>query len=96
MDTSLHAGVLAALTVVGGIDNRPRIGGVVLSDSIEGPATVCKFLLPNKVLVQCHESSNVKKISVGHCRTGPKVPFAMERLPVTEAILDTWANLLCK
>lgn len=98
MDTSLslHTGVLAALSLVGSVDSRPRLGGVVTTEAFEGPGTVCRLTAGGKLVVQAHYSGFQKKLSVANCHPGPRTPFALERLPVTESSLDTWANLLCE
>lgn len=98
MDTSLslHSAVLAALSLIGGVDSRPRLGGLVTIESINGPGTICRLTAGGKLVVQMHESSLQKKISVANCQPSPRAAFALERLPITESSLDTWANLLGK
>lgn len=93
---NLHSGVLAALSLVGGIDSRPRVGGCVTSDLFESPGTVCRISHHGKLVVQLNDSSAVKKISLSHCKPYPDIQFNLDGIPVTENVLDTWANLLGK
>lgn len=98
MESSLnvHSGVLAALSFIGGIDSRPRIGGTIISNSIESSATVCRISQSGKLVVQLSVSPDLKKLPLGSCKPIPDLLFNLDKMPVTESILDTWANLLCK
>jgi E3 ubiquitin-protein ligase HERC2 len=55
--------VMATLSVVGGLDRRPRIGGFIEVDGQIG--TICKFTQHSKLNVQLHESGARRKISFG-------------------------------
>ncbi|XP_017887257.1 E3 ubiquitin-protein ligase HERC2 [Ceratina calcarata] len=86
--------VMAALIVVGGLDDRPRIGGTV---EIDGQlATTCRFTKHSKVLVHVHESNNDearKKVSFFEMkRVGEK--FRLDRMPIPDCFVPVWANLL--
>lgn len=55
--------VMATLSVVGGLDTRPRIGGLV---EVEGQlGTVCKFTQHSKLQVQMLESGSRRKVPFG-------------------------------
>lgn len=98
METSinLHSGVLGALSMVGGVDGRPRIGGFVVSDLNEAKGTVCRISRKGKLVVEFEELSTVKKLSLPHCRPFVPVAFNLDGIPLTDTVLDTWANLLCE
>ncbi|XP_053987984.1 E3 ubiquitin-protein ligase HERC2 isoform X2 [Hylaeus volcanicus] len=83
--------VMAALIVVGGLDDRPRIGGLVDVDGQVG--TICKFTKHSKILVQMHDSDARKIVpffAVKHL--GER--FRLDRMPMPDSFLSTWANLL--
>ncbi|XP_043254504.1 probable E3 ubiquitin-protein ligase HERC2 isoform X2 [Colletes gigas] len=83
--------VMAALLVVGGLDDRPRIGGLVDVDGQIG--TICKFTKHSKIVVQMHDGDTRKMVpffAVKHL--GDK--FRLDRMPTPDSFLSTWANLL--
>ncbi|KAG8235153.1 hypothetical protein J437_LFUL015193, partial [Ladona fulva] len=61
----LQASVVAALSVVGGIDSRPRIGGTVIVDQVE-EGTVGRINRRGKLCVQLHreDATVIRRISV--------------------------------
>ena len=70
--------VLATLSVVGGLDNRPRIGGVL---DVEGQTcTICKFTQHSKLNVQLHENGQRKKVSFGNFRVLHSTDFTNSQL----------------
>lgn len=93
---NVHSGVIAALSVIGGVDSRARIGGSVTSDSIEGLGTVCRISQSGKLVVQLHDTTSTKKLALGGCNQFLEPQFNLDNMPVTENVLDTWANLFCK
>lgn len=48
-----HGPVLAVLTVIGGLDTRPRLGGLVQHDEL-GAGTIAKVESKSKVVVLFH------------------------------------------
>ncbi|XP_039287848.1 E3 ubiquitin-protein ligase HERC2 [Nilaparvata lugens] len=94
METAaLQANGIAALLAVGETDSHVRIGGTVSSESM-GEGTVCKISQKNKLVVQFCESENPMKLPVHFVTAVPSPPFSLERMPLSESILDTWATLL--
>ena len=88
---SIQQTVMAALIVVGGLDSRPRIGGLVEVDGQVG--TICKLTLHSKLIVQMHETGARKKVSfVGIKSLTQK--FHLDRMLMTDTLQSTWANLL--
>ncbi|XP_048506982.1 E3 ubiquitin-protein ligase HERC2 isoform X2 [Athalia rosae] len=83
--------VIASLSVIGGLDNKPRIGGLV---DIEGQiGTICKITQHSKLLVQIHESGQQKKVMLSAIKSINE-QFHLDRMIMTESLLMTWANLL--
>ena len=51
--------VMSVLAVIGGVDSRPRLGGVVTHDEF-GQGTVAKIAPNGRVTVQFHETGEKK------------------------------------
>ncbi|XP_054270101.1 E3 ubiquitin-protein ligase HERC2 isoform X2 [Macrosteles quadrilineatus] len=94
LDTvTLQAGAMASLLVIGGVDDRPRLGGVVTVDG-SGEGTICRFNQHAKLNVQMHDSSATKKLTLHNLTVVPTAPFNLDKISLTENMLDTWATLL--
>ena len=86
--------VMATLIVIGGLDDRPRIGGLIEIDGHIG--TICKFTKHSKILVQIHDDNNAstrKKIPFFGVRQLSE-KFRLDRMPMPDSFISTWANLL--
>ncbi|OXU31335.1 hypothetical protein TSAR_012680, partial [Trichomalopsis sarcophagae] len=87
----IQQSVMATLSVVGGLDSRPRIGGLL---EIEGQlGTVCRFTQHSKLNVQMRETGQRRKVGFGTFKVINE-KFHLEKMPMTEPLLSTWANLL--
>ncbi|XP_050578084.1 E3 ubiquitin-protein ligase HERC2 [Bombus affinis] len=86
--------VMAALIVVGGLDDRPRIGGLVEIDRQVG--TICKFTKHSKILVQIHDETNgdARKKILFFSMKRLCEKFRLDRMPMPDSFVSTWANLL--
>lgn len=51
-----EASVLAMMAIIGGVDSRPRLGGVVKIDDV-GTGTVSKITPRGKILVQMNDGT---------------------------------------
>ena len=60
----MHGPVLAVLTVIGGLDTRPRLGGLVQHDEL-GVGTIAKIENRGKVLVLFHGRKMAKMCVLG-------------------------------
>lgn len=84
--------VMAALIVVGGLDDRPRIGGLVEVDGEHG--TVCRFTPHSKLLLQMHnENGGRRKVPFTSVKTVTE-KFHLDRMTMSDTLLSAWANLL--
>ena len=54
-----HGPVLAVLTVIGGLDTRPRLGGLVQHEEL-GTGTIAKVESKSKVVVLFHGMKTAK------------------------------------
>ncbi|XP_012287916.1 E3 ubiquitin-protein ligase HERC2 [Orussus abietinus] len=83
--------VMAALIVVGDLDSRPRVGGLVELDNQIG--TVCKLTSHSKLVVQLHENGTQKKVPFSAVRQISE-KFHLDRMTMTDSLMSTWASLL--
>ncbi|RLU17868.1 hypothetical protein DMN91_010107 [Ooceraea biroi] len=84
--------VMATLIVIGGLDNRIRIGGLVNCDSEVG--TVCKFTKHSKIVVQLWNGNGTRKVVPFHTVKRINEKFQLDRMPLTDSLISIWANLL--
>ena len=63
-DVELHGPVLAVLTVIGGLDTRPRLGGLVQHDHL-GVGTIARIENKGKVTVLFHGRKPAKMCVLG-------------------------------
>ncbi|KAK3907967.1 E3 ubiquitin-protein ligase HERC2 [Frankliniella fusca] len=89
---TMQAGMMAALCVIGGVDDRPRLGGqVTTADGTVG--TVVRVSGCCRLVVQPAQGEASRHRLAG-VRAVPAPPLALERLPLSEALLAAWAQLL--
>lgn len=62
--------------------------------SVITTGTVCRIVPPSKLVVQMHESNVTRKLTVHVVSPVPTPAFSLDKLPLTETLLDTWATLL--
>ena len=60
----IHGPVLAVLTVIGGLDTRPRLGGLVQHDDL-GVGTIAKIENKGRVLILFHGRKAAKTCILG-------------------------------
>ena len=60
----MYGPVLAILMVIGGLDTRPRLGGLVQHEEL-GPGTVVKIEAKSKVIVLFHGRKANKSCNIG-------------------------------
>lgn len=89
---SQHYMVIACLSMIGSWDVRPRIGAVVEIDNLQG--TIVRTTQKGKLCVQLHGSGEVKKVPLNAIKPVSNPVFSLERMPLNENLIKTWANLL--
>ncbi|XP_068720941.1 E3 ubiquitin-protein ligase HERC2-like [Montipora capricornis] len=85
--------VMAVLAVIGGLDSRPRLGGLVQLKEW-GVGTVCRIAPNGKVTVQSEGQQKTKICSISQVKPVPVVPFSVDNLPMSDASLGIWASLV--
>ncbi|CAD6227584.1 GSCOCG00001264001-RA-CDS [Cotesia congregata] len=83
--------VMATLIVIGGLDDRPRIGGLVEIDGEYG--TICKFTPHSKLVLQMRDTALRRKVPVTSVENIPE-KFHLDRMTMNEPVISAWANLL--
>ena len=66
-DPSTQGAVMAVLAVIGGVDSRPRLGGLVQHKEW-GLGTVCRIAPNGKVTVQCVEHQKPKVCAISQVK----------------------------
>lgn len=66
-DVKIHGPVLAVLTVIGGLDTRPRLGGLVQHEEL-GEGTIAEIESKARVIVLFHERKNAKICTLNFLR----------------------------
>ncbi|XP_026277054.2 E3 ubiquitin-protein ligase HERC2 [Frankliniella occidentalis] len=89
---TMQAGMMAALCMLGGVDDRPRLGGqVALPDGTLG--TVVRISGCCRLVVQPAQGE-ASRHRLPAVRAVPGPAMALERLPLSEPLLGAWAQLL--
>ncbi|KAJ1527956.1 hypothetical protein ONE63_007889 [Megalurothrips usitatus] len=96
---SLQAGMMAALCMLGGVDDRPRVGGQVsTADGTVG--TVVRVSGCCRLVVQpTHPDvpelqGEPLRLRLPSLRAVPGPALALDKLPLSEPLLGAWAQLL--
>ncbi|XP_011141461.1 E3 ubiquitin-protein ligase HERC2 [Harpegnathos saltator] len=84
--------VMATLVVIGGLDNRIRIGGLVNYEN--ELAIVCKFTKHSKLVIQLRDGGRARKIVPFYSVKRTTEKFQLDRMSLTEQLISTWASLL--
>ncbi|XP_076284957.1 E3 ubiquitin-protein ligase HERC2 isoform X1 [Lasioglossum baleicum] len=88
---SIQQTVMATLMVIGGLDDRPRIGDLVDVDGQIG--TIYRFTSHAKVLTKMHNTDTRHKLPFFSVKRVAE-KFRLDRMPMPDSFLSTWANLL--
>ncbi|CAB3375688.1 Hypothetical predicted protein [Cloeon dipterum] len=87
-----HAASVAALSIIGGVDTRPRIGGTVQIES--GPGTVYN-IMKGKLYIQLHEPSGARqKAPLANIISNQILKFRLDKYEMNELNTEAWATLL--
>ncbi|CAH1776574.1 unnamed protein product, partial [Owenia fusiformis] len=89
-----QAKVAAILALIGGIDTRARLGGVVSADDDGTIGTIAKISPRGKITVQCHETNSMKVYRLPDITPVPGEQFCVEKLVLNDRVLELWASLV--
>ncbi|XP_022244118.1 E3 ubiquitin-protein ligase HERC2-like isoform X2 [Limulus polyphemus] len=90
-----HTFNLAALSVLGGVDSRLRLGGTALNVD-DGVGTVARISPTGKIIVHNHQKQVLIKYPLNQLNPVPGLVFNLHKLPRTEEMMVTWASLICQ
>ncbi|MEE6507642.1 hypothetical protein FKM82_027611 [Ascaphus truei] len=85
--------LMAVLAVIGGIDSRLHLGGQVVHDEF-GEGTVTRITPKGKITVQFHDVRTNRVCPLNQLNPLPVVPFNVNNLPLTDSMLNVWAQLV--
>ncbi|XP_076028585.1 E3 ubiquitin-protein ligase HERC2 isoform X2 [Oratosquilla oratoria] len=89
---SQASGVVASLAVCGGVDARPRLGGMVLvEEDVRG--TIAR-IGRHKAHIQPHGGGDLQRFSLSSIVPLPSKSFAIDHLSVTTMCVQVWASLV--
>ncbi|XP_077868707.1 E3 ubiquitin-protein ligase HERC2-like [Saccoglossus kowalevskii] len=84
--------VMAILAVIGGIDARPRLGGLVRHKEW-GLGTIARIAASGKLTVQCDGQRTMKMCRLKALNPVPVINFSVEKLLMVDTVLHTWVTL---
>ncbi|GAB6021505.1 E3 ubiquitin-protein ligase herc2 [Chamberlinius hualienensis] len=87
------AATLACLAILGGVDSRSRLGGIVFIDG-SGLGTIAKISNRGKITVQSHDTSVQSKFSLQSLKMATLQDFSVNKMHLTESLLLVWTSLL--
>lgn len=91
-----HGQMLAVLAVLGGVDHRVRLGGMV--DFADPPrrSTVARMSPRGKLVVHCHVQNKLVKCPLDQLVPVNEASFQLQKLAMNESMLRAWASLLSR
>ncbi|RXG68738.1 putative HERC2-like protein 3 [Armadillidium vulgare] len=87
------SGVLAALSVIGGVDKRIRLGGQIYLEDENVTGTVSK-IGRHKIHVQPVDAKHVVKVRLSAVSPSPSRMFTIDRMTVNSTCVQVWASLI--
>ncbi|ESO89418.1 hypothetical protein LOTGIDRAFT_218809 [Lottia gigantea] len=84
--------ILAVLAMIGGVDNRPRLGGLVSHDTY-GTGTISKITPKGKIHIQFN-ADGLQMCRLSEITVVPVIEFHVEKLPLTEEMIFSWSRLV--
>ncbi|XP_045543165.1 E3 ubiquitin-protein ligase HERC2 isoform X2 [Salmo salar] len=85
--------LMAVLAVIGGIDERLRLGGQVIHEEY-GEGTVTRVTPKGRITVQFHEMRTCRVCLLSQLKPLPVVSFSVQNLPFSDSMLVVWAQLV--
>ncbi|KAK6172413.1 hypothetical protein SNE40_016067 [Patella caerulea] len=92
MEENNFLNVLAVLAMIGGVDNRPRLGGLVNHETYSN-GTIAKITPKGKIHVQFH-TDGLQICRLSEITVVPLIDFHVEKLELGEHLLYSWAKLI--
>ncbi|XP_063970630.1 E3 ubiquitin-protein ligase HERC2-like [Lytechinus pictus] len=85
--------VMAVLAMIGGVDDRPRLGGQVKHEEY-GVGTLVSMAANGRLTVQFEGQRVWRVCRISTLSPVVSIPFCVEKLVLTPAVLDMWSQLI--
>ncbi|XP_021378315.1 E3 ubiquitin-protein ligase HERC2-like isoform X2 [Mizuhopecten yessoensis] len=92
MSPDPQRGVMAALTLIGGIDNRPHLGGRVCHDLFH-QGTIARITPKGKIHVQ-FDDGFLRACRLTELSACQSVEFCVDKLPMNDRVCSMWSGLI--
>jgi E3 ubiquitin-protein ligase HERC2 len=90
--TAQQSAIISSLSLMGGFDPRPRLGGAVVTD--EGAnGIICGINVHGKVVIQNREDGEVKKLPLAIVATNVQDQFQLDKFVINEDSVHIWTSL---
>ena len=89
--TAQQAAIISSLSLIGGFDPRPRLGGRVTWDETTS-GVICGINVSGKVIIQTG-SGELRRIPVTSVRPRSEDVFLLDKFSVNEDSLHIWTSL---
>ena len=89
--TAQQSAIISSLSLIGGFDPRPRLGGHVLCDENQS-GVICGINIHGKVLVQM-TTGDLKRMTLSSIKHKPDDSFQLEKFSVNDDSLHIWTSL---
>ena len=89
--TAQQAAIISSLSLIGGFDPRPRLGGQVVCDETQ-PGVICGVNVHGKVLLQT-AAGEVRRVPLSTVKQKSDECFQLDKFSVNEDSLHIWTSL---
>ena len=89
--TSQQSAIISSLSLIGGFDPRPRLGGqVMVDDSV--PGVICGINAHGKVIIQL-SSGELKRMTLASVKHKADDCFQLDKFSINDESLHIWTSL---
>ena len=90
--TAQQSAIISSLSLIGGFDPRPRLGGRVTSDESALSGVICGINVSGKVVIQTGPG-DLRRIPVTSIKQRSEDSFLLDKFSVNEDSLHIWTSL---
>ena len=89
--TAQQSAIISSLSLIGGFDPRPRLGGQVVCDDAQ-TGTICGINVHGKVVIQMF-SGELKRMTLSSIKHKSDDSFQLDKFSINEDSLHIWTSL---
>ena len=89
--TAQQSAIISSLSLIGGFDCRPRLGGQIFSDDNQ-PGIICGINVHGKVVIQLH-TGEVKRVQLASLKQKPEDSFQLDKFCINDDSIHIWTSL---